>query len=100
MEISITTHYFALNLYWKVYKEHVTQWKDIGVQQAWMKTRPQLGMEVRACNPSTNKAEAGGPGVRGQSGLHSKALSQMEKGKLKSLYHTVWARLSASVPHL
>jgi hypothetical protein len=35
-----------------------------------------LGMVVHTCDPSTQKAEAGGLRVWGQPGLHSKSLSQ------------------------
>lgn len=36
-------------------------------------------MEVRACNSSTQKAEAGGPQFLGQLGLSSEAISKEEK---------------------
>jgi hypothetical protein len=40
-----------------------------------------VGMVVHACNPSNREAEAGGYRVPGQSGVHSKTLSQKKEKK-------------------
>jgi hypothetical protein len=78
--VSVIKNFFYMKK--NTYRKQVL--RNMSVQ---LKRKSRLGMVVHTFNLSTQEAEAGGSQVGGQSGLHSKTLSQKTNKQTKKSKH-------------